>query len=116
MSVYSEREFAVKLFRNSSDIFFQQFNQGGISEVYESIKNISPRNDGKMPYSRSLDQCSALISSGNHTKSIDPSQQVDNNKKGEGRETGCKTVAFKPTNEVNIQNFNNITYYSISNH
>jgi hypothetical protein len=100
MAVYCEREVVLQLFSNGADTYYQQTKY----DLGEVIRNTSPRGEGKLGYSRSLEHFTSLLT-GDTTNKVDTAKQSEN-KQQAGRDTQGKTVAFTPaTDSVSVSTF-----------
>jgi hypothetical protein len=89
MAFFCEKETVLRSFRDGLDIYYQQSKY----EIGDSIRTASPRGEGKLPYSRSLEQYSTLLAGEKGTP--DGGALKGNSKQANnGQNAQCQVIAF----------------------
>src|SRR3990167_288652 len=98
MAFYCDKDTVLSLFYDGTEVYYQQSKY----EVGEVIRTVSPRNEGKLGYSRSLEHFSALLTGDTKTTTT---KQNTNNQQSDGRDAQGKTISFSSYSNANAVNY-----------
>ena len=97
MAFFCEKETVLRLFRDGADAYYQQSKY----EIGEVIQTQSPPKEGKLPYSRSLEHFTSLLTS--DSAKLDGNTKQSVNKQQTNSQTSkCNTITFDSQVPVNV--------------
>ena len=97
MAFFCEKETALRLFRDGADAYYQQSKY----DVGALVQAQSPPKEGKLPYSRSLEHYSSLLT-GDSSKLDGNTKQNVNKQQSSGQNSKCKIITFDSETPNNV--------------